>query len=170
MGAIGLAIANMAALKLPKKVIAIDVKAHRLEKSLKFGADVALNPMNCDIVAEILKLTEGNGCDVYIEASGNPASVKQGLDVLANLGRYVQMGVFAEEVTTDWNTIGDGKELSIRGSHLSALTYPAVIKGIESGSIKTEGLISHHFPLEQWKNAFETAQDDEDAMKIMLIP
>lgn len=170
MGAIGLAIANMTALKLPKKVIAIDVKAHRLEQSLKFGADVALNPMDCDIIAEILELTGGKGCDVYIEASGSPRSVKQGLDALTNLGRYVQMGVFAEEVTADWNVIGDGKELSIRGSHLSALTYPAVIKGIESGLIKTEGLISHHFPLEQWKDAFETAENDGDAMKIMLIP
>lgn len=170
MGAIGLAIANMAALKLPKKVIAIDVKAHRLEESLQFGADVALNPMECDVAEEIRKLTGGKGCDVYIEASGSPASVRQGLDALANLGRYVQMGVFADEVTADWNVIGDGKELSIRGSHLSALTYPAVIKGIESGLIKTKGLISHHFPLEQWEEAFETAEKDDKAMKIMLVP
>ena len=112
----------------------------------------------------------GLGCDAYIEASGSPQSVTQGLNALVNLGRYVQMGVFAEEVTADWNTIGDGKELQIIGSHLSALTFPAVIRGIESGLLKTEGLISHQFSLAQWKEAFEVAEVDPNAVKVMLVP
>ena len=92
------------------------------------------------------------------------------MDSLKNLGRYVQMGVFAEEVTADWNVMGDGKELTIIGSHLSALTFPSVIKGIESGLIKTEGLISHKFALADWKEAFQTAEKDPNAVKIMLLP
>ena len=107
---------------------------------------------------------------MYIEASGSPQSVKQGLGVLKNHGRYVQMGVFAEEVKADWNVIGDGKELTIIGSHLSAKTYPAVIRGIETGLIKTEGLISHIYPLADWKEAFEAAEKEPSAMKVMLVP
>ena len=125
--------------------------------------------MKCDVAEEIRKLTNGLGCDVYIEASGSPKSVTQGMDSLKNLGRYVQMGVFAEEVKADWNTIGDGKELTIIGSHLSGLTYDAVINGIASGEIKTEGLISHKFKLADWKEAFEKTEAP-DAMKIMLEP
>ena len=87
------------------------------------------------------------GCDVYIEASGSQASVSQGLSALKNLGRYVQMGVFADEVKADWNVIGDGK----------------------SGFIKTEGLISHSFLLKDWEKAFETEEKAEDAMKVMLV-
>lgn len=151
LGAIGLSMANMASLCLPKMVIGIDVKENRLAMGKEFGADVVLNPMECNVVEEILKLTDGLGCDVYIEASGSPKSVTQGMDSLKNMGRYVQMGVFAEEVKADWNTIRDGKELKIIGSHLSALTFPAVIKGIENGLIKTDGLISHKFKLEDWK-------------------
>lgn len=125
--------------------------------------------MECDVAEEIKKLTNGLGCDVYIEASGSPRSVTQGLETLRNLGRYVQMGVFAEEVKADWNTIGDGKELTIIGSHLSGLTYDSVINGIESGVIKTKGLISHTYKLKDWKAAFDKTED-ADAMKVMLVP
>lgn len=170
LGAIGLAMVNMASLYLPKLVIGLDVKSNRLAESKEFGIDVALNPQECDVVEEIMKLTDGLGCDVYVEASGSPKSVTQGMNALKNLGRYVQMGVFAEEVKADWNIIGDGKELHIIGSHLSALTYPAVIKGIESGLIKTDGLISHSYKLEDWQKAFEVAEKDPNAIKVMLVP
>lgn len=170
LGAIGLSMVNMASLCLPKLVIGIDVKANRLAMGKDFGADIVLNPMECNVVEEIMKLTGGLGCDVYVEASGSPKSVTQGMDSLKNLGRYVQMGVFAEEVTADWNTIGDGKELTIIGSHLSALTFPAVIKGIASGLIKTDGLISHKFDLADWTEAFQVAEKDPNAVKVMLIP
>ncbi|MBS4208080.1 alcohol dehydrogenase catalytic domain-containing protein [Bacillus sp. FJAT-50079] len=170
LGAIGLSMVNMAKLNLPKMIIGLDVKPKRLAMGKDFGADVVLNPMECDVVEEIMKLTDGLGCDVYVEASGSPKSVKQGLDSLRNLGRYVQMGVFADEVTVDWNIIGDGKELNIIGSHLSALTFPSVISGIQSGAIKTDGLISHTYPLKDWKEAFEATEENPEAIKIMLIP
>ena len=170
LGAIGSAIVNMAKLNLPRMIIGIDIKQHRLEMGKKFGADVVLNATECNVVQEIKKLTSGRGSDVYIEASGSPKSVSQGLDALRNHGRFVQMGVFAEEVKADWNVIGDGKELHIIGSHLSALTYPSVIEGIRTGLIKTEGLISHTFSLQDWEKAFQEAEKNPDAMKIMLVP
>lgn len=169
LGAIGTSMVNLASLYLPRMVIGIDVRENRLEMGKKFGADVVLNPTKCDVAEEIRKLTNGLGCDVYIEASGSPRSVTQGMDSLKNLGRYVQMGVFAEEVKADWNTIGDGKELTIIGSHLSGKTYASVIKGIASGEIKTDGLISHQFALKDWEEAFK-ATEAPDAMKIMLVP
>lgn len=170
LGAIGLSMVNIAALATPRMIIGIDVKESRLAQGKQYGADVVLNPASCNVVEEILALTDGYGCDVYVEASGSPQSVRQGLDSLINRGRFVQMGVFAEEVTADWNIIGDGKELQIIGSHLSALTYPSVIKGIEHGLIKAEGLITHKFPLADWKTAFEAAEKDPNALKVMLIP
>ena len=170
LGAIGLSMLNLVSLRFPRHVIGVDVCDQRLAKAKAFGAHTALNPAHCDLTAEILALTDGLGCDVYIEASGNPRSVKQGLDALCNLGRFVQMGVFAEEVSADWNIIGDGKELKIIGSHLSALTYPAVIEGIQRGLIKTDGLISHKFALKDWHAAFEMAENSSEAMKVMLIP
>ena len=44
------------------------------------------------------------------------------------------------------------------------------MKGILDGSIYTDGLISHTYKMEDWKEAFETAEKDPDAFKVMLIP
>lgn len=170
LGAIGLSMCNMASLALPKLVIGLEVRDGRADMAKSFGADVVLNPAKCSVEEEIKKLTGGLGCDVYIEASGSPKSVSQGMGALRNKGRYVQMGVLSDYVTADWNIIGDGKELTIIGSHLSAKVYPAVIRGIRKGHIKTDGLISHRFKLEDWKAAYETAEKSPDAVKIMLEP
>ena len=51
-------------------------------------------------------MSEGYGCDVYIEATGNGASVQQGLDVIARQGRFVVFSVFKGDVLADWSLIG----------------------------------------------------------------
>ena len=43
----------------------------QLEVATKRGADVVLNPTKCDVVKEVKALSEGYGCDVYIEATGH---------------------------------------------------------------------------------------------------
>lgn len=170
LGGIGLAMLSIAASAMPRLLIGVDIRPDRLAKGVEFGADLVLNPATTSLAQEIGALTDGLGADVYIEASGSPASVNQGLDCLRNHGRFVQMGVFADNVTADWNIIGDGKELTIIGSHLSGRTYPSVIKGIASGRIRTDGLVTHAFPLVDWQRAFSTAESQPNALKVMLIP
>ncbi|WP_306574672.1 alcohol dehydrogenase catalytic domain-containing protein [Anaerotruncus massiliensis (ex Togo et al. 2019)] len=170
MGAIGLAITNIVRLSLPQRILAIDTNGERLRLAKEFGADAVLNPLEQDVPAEIHRLTGGAGCDVYIDASGFPDSVPQGLVSLKNHGRYVQFGQFPREVTANWNIIGDGKELTVIGSHLSANCYPPVIRGIESGLLRTDGLISHTFRLKDWKEAYELPGKDKTAMKVLIVP
>lgn len=52
---------------------------NRLEKAREFGADITINPGREDVVQRILDMTDGYGCDIYIEATGHPSSVVQGL-------------------------------------------------------------------------------------------
>lgn len=170
LGTIGQGMVSVARAKQPKLLIGLDLRQHRLDLGLKNGCDLVFNPMECDVVEKIKELTDGYGCDVYIEASGSNASVKQGFNALRYMGTFVQFGVFPREVTVDFNNIGDGKELNIFGSHLGPHCYEAVIKGIMNGTIKTDGLMSHTFKLSEWEQAFEVAEKDPDAMKVMLIP
>lgn len=50
----------------------------QLDIAKKCGADVILNATKVNVVEEVQKLTGGFGCDVYVEATGHPLSVKQG--------------------------------------------------------------------------------------------
>jgi threonine dehydrogenase-like Zn-dependent dehydrogenase len=75
------------------------------------------------------------------------------------------MGIFADPINADCNIIGGGKELTVIGSRLSGLTYPAVIKGMRFGRIRAEGLVTHKLPLADWRRAFEVAQSKRTLSK-----
>ena len=69
----------------------------KLDVAKKCGADIVLNPSKCNLIEEIMKLTDDLGCDVYIEASGAGPSVRyNACRVLIRSERYIKSG--GEEV------------------------------------------------------------------------
>ena len=156
-GTLGLGMVTYARMQNPARLITLDLLDNRLEKAKEFGADLVMNPGREDVVAKVLEMTDGYGCDIYIEATGHPASVIQGLNMVRKRGRFVEFSVFGQPTTVDWSIIGDRKELDILGSHLSPYCYPFVIENIANGKLKTDGVVSHTFPIEQWEEAFEYA-------------
>ena len=138
----------------------------RLEKAKEFGADLVFNPGKCDIDKEIKALTDDYGCDVYIEATGHPSSVIQGLTVIRKLGRFVEFSVFGAETTVDWSIIGDRKELDILGAHLSPYAYPFVIENMTKGNLKTDGVVTSIFSIEEWEKAFDYATGKHGDLKV----
>lgn len=165
-GTLGLGMVTYAKLKSPKMLIVLDIQDNRLKKAVEFGADLVFNPGKCNADAEIKKLTDGYGCDVYIEATGNPDSVVLGLSMIRRLGRFVEFSVFSKPSEVDWSIIGDKKELDIYGSHLSPYAYPFVIDGIGKGTLKTQGIVTHKFPLEEWEKAFDYATGRYGDLKV----
>ncbi|MEM3546392.1 MAG: alcohol dehydrogenase catalytic domain-containing protein [Candidatus Bathyarchaeia archaeon] len=171
MGPLGLCMLQVAKLKGPGRLIALDVRDSRIERALKLGADEALNPAKIDVTEYVKRETGGYGCDVYIEAAGHPSSVVQGLRMIRKLGRFVEFGVFRDPVTVDWSDIGDGKELTIYGSHLGPYCYPLAIEYIRTKKVDAESIVTHVFKLENFKVAMEYSEKSlEDAVKVVLAP
>ena len=168
-GTLGLGMITYARMKNPKLLISLDMIDSRLEKAKEFGADLTFNPGKCDLEKEILALTEGYGCDVYIEATGHPSSVVQGLQIVRKLGTFVEFSVFGSETTVEWSIIGDRKELDIRGSHLSPYAYPFVIENMMKGNLKTNGVVTKTYKLEDWEEAFEYATGKYVDLKVAFL-
>ncbi len=168
-GPIGLMMVQVAHLKTPKKLIVIDPVAERRALALTFGADVVIDPLGEDASAVVKGLTEGYGCDVYIEATGAPIGVTQGLDMIRKLGRFVEFSVFGKETTVDWSVIGDRKELDVRGAHLGPYCYPIAIDLLERGLVTSKGIVTNEYPLEQWETAIGVA-NSLDSIKVLLKP
>jgi threonine dehydrogenase-like Zn-dependent dehydrogenase len=170
-GTLGLGMVGIARLKNPKLLIALDVKDDRLKKAEEFGADMVWNPQKINTVDEIKRVTGGYGCDIYIEATGHPASVVQGMDMIRKLGRFVEFSVFAQPTQLDWSIIGDQKELDLLGSHLSPYCFPAVIAWIHQDRVGTTGVAEKFLPLEDWEKAFSIAGTGEGgALKVVIEP
>jgi erythritol/L-threitol dehydrogenase len=168
-GPIGLMMVQVAKLKTPRKLVVIDLVPQRLELSTRYGADVVINPRNEDAPAIVRGLTGGYGCDVYIEASGSPSGVTQGLNMIRKLGRYVEFSVFGSDTTVDWSIIGDRKELDVRGAHLGPYCYPVAIDLLARGLVTSNGIVTHDYPLEQWDEAIKSA-NSLDSIKVLMKP
>lgn len=167
-GPLGLGMITYARMKNPAMLIVLDLIDARLEKAKAFGADLVMNPNKENVVEKVQELTEGYGCDIYIEATGHPSSVIQGMSMIRKLGRFVEFSVFGEPTTIDWSIIGDKKELDVLGSHLSPYAYPFVIKNIYNGNLKTDDVVSSIFDIDNWQEAFERATGRYGDIKVAL--
>ena len=168
-GPIGLMMVQVAKLKTPRKLIVIDMVPERLALARKFGADVVINPKEQDALAVVHALTGGYGCDVYIEATGSPSGVTQGLSLIRKLGRFVEFSVFGSDTTCDWSIIGDRKELDVRGVHLGPYCYPIAIDLLDRGLVTSGGIVTHNYTLDQWDEAIGVA-NSLDSIKVLLKP
>jgi threonine dehydrogenase-like Zn-dependent dehydrogenase len=169
-GPIGLGMVAGAAAKSPARVIALDVSETRLELAGLCGADRTVNIARTDVVQTIKDLTDGYGADVYLEASGHPAAVPQGLNLLRKRGTFVEYGVFADDVTVDWSIVSDDKELDVRGAHLGPHCWPAAIRMIESGRLPLDRICTHQLPLKDFQRGLDLVADGTSSVKVSLIP
>lgn len=169
-GILGLGMVGALAKMTKGTLIVLDMKDDRLELAKKFGADIVMNPSKENVVSKIKEMTDGYGCDVYIEATGHPSSVEQGLYAIKKLGIFVEFSVFSDDVTEDWSIISDRKELDLLWAHLSPYTYPWVTEHIADGSLPTEGVVTDKLPLHEYKKGFEMVAKGEESLKVILDP
>lgn len=169
-GTLGLGMVGAIKKSGAEKIVVLDLKEDRLELAKQFGADIVLNPSKVDVVQEIKDMTDGYGCDIYIEATGHPKSVEQGLNMIRKLGRFVEFSVFGEPVSVDWSIISDRKELDLLGSHLGPYCYPLVLEGISNGDFPTDNVVTHQLDLERFEEGFELMKKGENSLKIILEP
>jgi threonine dehydrogenase-like Zn-dependent dehydrogenase len=169
-GPIGLGMVAGARAKSPMHVIALDMAADKLKLAEGCGADITINIAEQDAVSVIKDLTDGYGADVYLEGTGHPSAVPQGLNLLRKLGRYVEYGVFGSDVSVDWSIISDDKELDVLGAHLGPYCWPAAIKMIESGVLPMDKICSHQLPLTEFQKGLDLVASGKESVKVSLIP
>lgn len=168
-GPIGLLMLQVLKLKNPGTIVVTDAKPERLAVASDLGADITIDVTSDDVVKTIQDLTDGYGCDVFIEATGHPSAVEQGLQAVRKLGRMLVFGVFGSPTTVDWSIIGDRKELDVLGAHLGPYCYPTAIDYLHRGIVDPQPLITHRLPLTEFERALDIVHDGT-GIKIMLLP
>ncbi len=169
-GTLGLGMVSCARLKNPGALVVLDHFDNRLEVARNLGADVVINASREDACARVLEMTDGYGCDVYIEATGHPEAVNQGLRMIRKAGNFVEFSVMKEPTTTDWTIIGDSKELNIYGAHLGPGCYPRVIDYLHRGLLNVDGIVTHELSLERYLEGFQMVMSGSGSIKVLLKP
>lgn len=169
LGPIGLCKLQLVKLKNPRLTIGIDIKQSRLEVAKAYGADYVFNPSECDVVEEVMSITGRYGCDIYIHCSGHSEGVKQGLKMIRAHGKFVEFSVFMNDTSVDWSIIGDRKEITIIGAHISGTEgYPVAIEMLAKKIIDVDRIITHEFSLDDYQRAFEVSRSGEKSIKVVI--
>src|SRR6476661_427262 len=106
-GPIGLCATAGAKLMGASFIIAIESDSARMTMSRKMGADVVLDPKQCDVVAEVKRLTSG-GADVAIEALGLQETFEGALRCLRPGGTLSSLGVYSGKLALPYDAFAAG--------------------------------------------------------------
>jgi NADPH:quinone reductase-like Zn-dependent oxidoreductase len=140
----------------------------KLEQAKKLGLDVGINYRKQDLVAEVMRLTNGRGVDLVYEHVGGDLFQK-GLEVLAKDGRLVICGGHAGEVVPFDIIPFFRSEKKIIGSFV--YTRDEVEKCLDFGRRKLiKPLVYKIFPLAEAGKAMELLERREHFGKIVLVP
>lgn len=170
MGTIGLAALQFAKLRNPLRIIALGTNEFNMGLAEEYGADAVLNAKDPDVAEQIRTLTDSLGCDVFIECAGAPASAETGIAALRKRGRMMIYGVYTANASVDLNEIGQNKELTITGGHLSPGMMPYVIDCLARGRIHPEKIATDVFPLEEAEAAMNVRAVNPHSIKAILVP
>ena len=127
-----------------------------------------INSTRQDLLAEVARLTGGEGVSVAIEAVGLPQTFRQAVEAVCYAGRVVYVGYAKKEVCYD-TTDFVRKELDIRGSRNALRVFPAVIQMLEGRQQPFEELITRIYPLGQTGQAFRDWDCRSGAFTKILI-
>jgi threonine 3-dehydrogenase len=154
-----------------RAIYATDIYPYRIDFARRLGADLALHAVEDSVIEEIFKATEGEGVDVLLEMSGAPEAIDQGFTLLKPGGYASLLGVTPGPIEFDWNhhiVFKSARVVGISGRRLWQTWYQA--RGlIRSGAVDLTPLVTHHFKLEEFDQAFEVMASGESG-KVMLTP
>jgi threonine 3-dehydrogenase len=153
------------------RIIATDVLDDRLALAGRMGADVALHAGRADVLAEVLRLTDGVGVDAVIEASGSVPAIQQAFACLRKGGKVALIGLPSAPAPLQLGSAVVFKEAHVVGVHGRDLfrTWTQMEALLAAGRLQVEPAITHELPLEAFAEGFHLLEEGKGS-KVLLHP
>ena len=173
-GPIGLCATAGAKLLGASTIIAVDRLPERLDMARRLGADHVVDFSRVNAVEEILRITDGRGVDVAIEALGTQATFEACLRVLRPGGTLSSLGVFSSDLSIPLNAFAAGL-----GDHTIVTTLcpggkermRRLMAVIESGRVDLGAMVTHRFKLDDIEEAYDLFANQRDGVfKVAITP
>jgi alcohol dehydrogenase len=173
-GPIGLCATAGARLSGAATIIGVDTVAERLTVARKLGADHVVDFRKVDPVEEILRITNGRGVDVAIEALGTQGTFEACLRILRPGGTLSSLGVYSTDLKIPLSAFAAGL-----GDHKIVTTLcpggkqrmRRLMSVIASQRVDLKLLVTHRFRLDQIEAAYELFANQRDGvLKVAITP
>jgi len=173
-GPIGLCATAGAKLKGAGFIIAVESDPVRTAMAKRMGADVVIDHTKTDVVAEIRRMTGGQGVDVAIEALGTQPTFESALRALRAGGTLSSLGVYSGKLSVPLEAFAAGL-----GDHKIVTTLcpggkermRRLMELVRRGRLDLTPLLTHTFPLERITEAYKLfGERREGVIKVAIKP
>lgn len=173
-GPIGLCATAGAKLMGATKIIAVESVPARIEMAKRLGADVVVDFKAEDPVEAIMRITDGRGVDVAIEALGVQSTFEAGLRILRPGGTLSSLGVYSSDLKIPLDAFSAGLgDTTIRTTLCPGgkERMRRMMEVVASGRVDLSGLVTHRFKLEQIEEAYDLFANQRDGvLKVAITP
>jgi len=169
-GATGLIHTALSKIYGASRTIVSDLIDFRLLLAERYGADVTVNPKSTDLTKTVEAETEGRGVDIAIITAPTLEAYSAGMNICRKGGKLC---VFAP-THPEKHLLISPEELffsevqiipSYSTSHLETRT---ALQLLETERINVKPLITHRFELPQTAQAFKTALENRESLKVII--
>jgi len=183
-GPIGLTLLQIVRLFSPRAVMVTGLRSdtRRLLKARELGADYTWTSED-DPVAEVLRLTDGEGADVVLDCSGGEAAITQAARMVKNGGWITVIGLWGHDLTVNLDRVPynnvtvrgswgwAGMEVADQAVRMAAgwHSWERALKIMAMGKIDLQPIVTRRIRLEEWRSAFEALEAKEE-IKVMAYP
>jgi L-iditol 2-dehydrogenase len=159
-GPIGIVVAQLARAYGATDIVVSDPDEARREQAMAFGATTVHDP-TVERIADL-------GVDAFIDASGAPPAVADGIRALRPAGTVVLVGSGAESMELPTQLI-QNRELVLTGVFRYANTWPTAIALVESGRVDLDAMVTARFPLEKTAEALDSDRTPGSVKTVVAV-
>lgn len=171
-GTIGLGTIMAARAAGAGQIIVLEMSKARIAKAKECGADVIVNPKECDPVTRVKELTGGSGADVSFECIGNKFTGPLAIDVLRNTGTAIIVGIFEEPSSFNFFSLSSSDKRVIGTLAYTIEDFKGLAAMMAKGAIKAENLITGRIELKDIvdRGFLELINNKDENIKIIVRP
>ncbi|MBK8731261.1 MAG: L-threonine 3-dehydrogenase [Tetrasphaera sp.] len=157
-----------------RRIVVTDVSDERLALATSAGADLVVNVGRggtlC-VAQDAVGMTEG--FDIGLEMSGSPLAVEEMLRNLNHGARVAMLGLPKEPYAVDWGTVIT-RMITIKGIYGREMFETWYLMGSMLATSEdlrraVASVITHRFPLEEWKRAFDMARSGHCGKVVLTL-
>ena len=140
----------------------------RLSIAEKEGASFTSNPLNDAVVGKILQKAR-LGLDIVFECCGQQEAFDQAVEVLKPGGRLIVVGIPEFDRWSMSVETTRRREISLQFIRRQVDCVEPALEMMKSGIINVDNMVTHRFPFNKTKEAFDLVADYRDGvMKAMI--
>ena len=174
LGPIGLCAVAGAKLMGATTIIGVDKVPARMETAKTLGADHTIDFSRADPVEEVMRITDGRGVDVAIEALGTQATFESALRCLRPGGVLSSLGVYSGDLKIPLSAFAAG----LGDNAIVTTLCPGgkermrrLMSAVASGRADLKKLVTHRFKLDDIEAAYDLfAHQRDGVLKVAITP